>query len=358
MQLIRGLVNLNDQDSACVATIGNFDGVHFGHQRIIQRVIEQAHARKISSCIIIFEPHPKKFFMPKISFLQMTSFREKYRLFKQMGIDKLLIIQFNSSFSKMEASYFIHQILIQQLKVHHLIVGDDFQFGYKKEGNFSLLLHFSSPLFTVEPTQTILMEEQLSESYKNILTSQIIKKRISSSLLRTFFIECDLFLIRLFLGRCYSITGKVGYGRQLARTMGYPTANIRFQNRSLPLKGVFLVKVSWFMNHSIKTAQTIKHQAWGVANCGFRPTVQGKTGQVEVHLLDIPTSIDLYQHRLNVDFHHFIRKEKSFTHLNDLSQQIKKDIKKARHIIVHSFDNICQLSPMTHPNQPDRNAND
>jgi len=308
MQLIRGLINLNHQADACVATIGNFDGVHIGHRAIIKRVIEQAKQSKLESCVILFEPHPKEVFLKDKCPARLTRFSEKYAQFKALGIDKLLVLKFNQNLREMPATRFIDKILIEQLRIKHLVVGDDFQFGYKRQGNYQLLRSQGEGHYTVEPTPSIVVEH-LGE-----------KHRVSSSLVREALVKNDLAFVEKLLERRYSMRGKVGYGQQLGSKIGFPTANVVLSRRKLALSGVYLVKAYWTSNY-------LDPQSWGVANCGSRPTVDGKDYRLEVHLLGVSPS--LYGIELKVDFYTFIRAEKKFANVEILTEQIKLDIKQA-----------------------------
>jgi len=318
MQLIRGLVNLNHQVDACVATIGNFDGVHVGHQAIIRRVIEKAKHLKLESCVILFEPHPKEIFLGDNCPARITNFSEKYAQLKLFGIDKLLVLKFNQSLREMQATDFIQKILIAQLRIKHLVVGDDFQFGYKRQGNYELLRTQGEGYYTVEPTPSIFVDDSA------IMGEKI---RASSSLVRKVLTQGNLDYAKVLLGRCYSITGKVGYGQQLGRKLGFPTANVVLNRRKPALSGVYLVKVSWMSAQ----AETRNIQCWGVANCGSRPTVDGKGYRLEVHLLGM--SQNLYGIELKVEFHTCIRSEKKFKNVEALTEQIKLDIEQTEELI-------------------------
>ncbi len=319
MQLIRGLINLNHQADACVATIGNFDGVHLGHRAIINKVIEQAESSNHQSCVIVLEPHPKEVFMGDACPARITNFTEKYHQLKSLGVDKLLVLRFNQSLREMPAIEFIQQVLIEQLKIKHLVVGDDFQFGYQRQGNYELLKSFGKKHYTVEPTPTVIVKDP-----KNSQESH----RASSSLVRQTLENTNFEFAMLILTRRYSMTGKVGYGQQLGQTIGFPTANIALNRRKPAVAGVFLVKAKWL---DLKTKKGDINETWGVANCGLRPTVKGKGYRFEVHLLGI--SSNLYGLELKVEFYDFIREEMKFKNLDDLKQQISQDIEAAEQLI-------------------------
>jgi riboflavin kinase / FMN adenylyltransferase len=310
MKLIRGLVNLQSQATECVATIGNFDGVHIAHQAIVKQVIAKAKLLGLPSCVLVFEPHPKEFFMAEQPPARLTCFSEKYHRLKTLGVDKLLVLQFNQSIRQMPAADFVEQVLIKQLRIKHLVVGDDFHFGHKRQGNYQLLQAMAKKHYSLEPTPSVLVKAE----------------RVSSTLIRNALANHDFKKAEQLLGRKYSITGKVGYGQQLGRQLNFPTANVAIKRKVMPLSGVFLVKAHWLCTQS----KQVKY-AWGAANCGVRPTVDGKNYRLEVHLLGV--SPDLYGIELTVDFYALIRVEKKFDSVDALKQQIEQDVVLAQDLI-------------------------
>ncbi len=308
MKLIRGLINLHEQITPCVATIGNFDGVHLGHQAIVARVITTAQMLNIPSCVLLFEPHPKEFFMGDNCPARLTCFKQKYEHLESLGIDMLIVLQFNQALRQMEAVDFVNDIIIQRLKVKHLVVGDDFHFGHKRLGNFQLLEQMSGGQYTLEPTSSVLIDNL----------------RVSSTQIRDALAQHQLDKAKRMLGRRFSMKGKVGYGQQLGQTIGFPTANVAVKRKKLPFTGVFLVHVSWRIEDQV-------FQSWGAANCGMRPTVNGKESRLEVHLLGV--SENLYGIELAVDFYAAIRQERKFADISALKHQIEKDIKVAKRLI-------------------------
>ena len=318
MQLIRGLINLNHQADACVATIGNFDGVHRGHRAIINRVIEHARKSRHQSCVILFEPHPKEFFMGDSAPARITNFAEKYLQLKALGVDKILLLKFNQTLCQMQASDFIQKVLIEPLRIQHLVVGDDFQFGYKRQGNYELLSSKGKGHYTVEPTPSVFVKDPKSSSDSHRASSTLVRKALADN---------DLAFAEILLERKYTMTGKVGYGQQLGRQIGFPTANIVLNRRKPTLAGVYLVKAHW---RDEGPSSEMQH-CWGVANCGSRPTVDGQNYRLEVHLLGV--SPDLYGIELEVEFHAFLRDEKKFDDVDRLKVQIKQDVKQAEKLI-------------------------
>lgn len=315
MELIRGLINLQQQAVGCVATIGNFDGVHLGHRAIVQQVINKAGQLGLPSCVLLFEPHPKEFFLAKSAPARLSCFSEKYHQLKSLGVDKLLVLQFNQSIREMDAVSFVNQILIKKLKISHLVVGDDFHFGHKRQGNFQLLEKMAAGQYTLEPTPSVMVNGN----------------RVSSTLVRNALAGNELASVENMLGRRYSMSGKVGFGQQLGRTIGFPTANVAIKRKVVALRGVFLVSCQWQEQGKIQ-------RKWGVANCGLRPTVDGENYRLEVHLLGVSQS--LYGIELTVDFYSQIRAEKKFSGIDQLKAQIQQDLNQAKQQIttIESFE--------------------
>ena len=291
MKIIR---NTNLEQLPCVVTIGNFDGVHLGHQALLTEVKKRAHDLKLESAVITFEPNPKDYFSQNKPQTRISSLREKIELFNEIKIDRVHIIKFNQEFSKVTANEFI-SVLIKKLKVKEIVVGEDFCFGMGREGSI----------------------KQLSESSMelNIKNKILIDgKRISSTLIRNLLANDKLDEANKYIGRPYSISGKVVHGEKRGRKIGFPTANIHMRHNRPPLKGVFAVK---FQNH------------FGVANLGIRPSIKGeKKLQLEVHLLNF--SSDLYGQHVSVIFLKKLRDEKKFKSLDELKEQIKLDVIKAK----------------------------
>ena len=287
-------MSLNNGHFGKILTIGTFDGVHLGHQALLTEVKKRAHDLKLESAVITFEPNPKDYFSQNKPQTRISSLREKIELFNEIKIDRVHIIKFNQEFSKVTANEFI-SILIKKLKVKEIVVGEDFCFGVGREGSI----------------------KQLSESSMelNIKNKILIDgKRISSTLIRNLLANDKLYEANKYIGRPYSISGKVVHGEKRGRKIGFPTANIHMRHNRPPLKGVFAVK---FQKH------------FGVANLGIRPSIEGeKKLQLEVHLLNF--SSDLYGQHVSVIFLKKLRDEKKFKSLDELKEQIKLDVIKAK----------------------------
>lgn len=303
MQLVRGLHNLRPRHRGCVATIGNFDGVHRGHQAILKRLRERAAELGLPSCVVIFEPQPREFFAPDKAPARLTRLREKLCLLSEQGVDLVLCLAFNRRLRELSAAEFVHATLVEGLGVRHLEVGDDFRFGCDRAGDFNFLLKAGAAEgFSVEAATTI----------------EVDGERVSSTRLRQVMAEGDLQLAQRLLGRPFSLTGRVMHGQKLGRRLGAATANIQLKRRSTPLSGVFTVSTE--VDGQVRL---------GVANIGMRPTVEsdGKP-HLEVHLPDYQG--DLYGRLLCVTFHKKLRDEQRFASLEALKAAIDADIAATR----------------------------
>ena len=303
MQLVRGLHNLRPEHRGCVATIGNFDGVHRGHQAILARLRERAVELGGPSCVVIFEPQPREYFTPETAPARLARLRDKLQLLAEEGVDRVLCLAFNQRLQSLSAAEFVDRILVDGLGVQHLEVGDDFRFGCDRVGDFDFLQHAGvNQGFTVEAAQTV----------------ELDGLRVSSTQVRNALAAADFALAERLLGRPFRIAGRVLHGQKLARQLGTPTANVQLKRRRVPLTGVYLVSVD------------IDGQSWpGVANIGVRPTVAGDgKAHLEVHLLDFAG--DLYDRRLTVVFHQKLREEQRFASLEALKTAINADVAAAR----------------------------
>ncbi|WKN23067.1 bifunctional riboflavin kinase/FAD synthetase [Azotobacter vinelandii] len=303
MQLVRGLHNLRPQHRGCVATIGNFDGVHRGHQAILTRLRERATELGLPSCVVIFEPQPREFFSPQRAPARLTRLREKLELLAAQGVDRVLCLAFNRRLCELSARAFVQSVLVEGLGVRHLEVGDDFRFGCDRAGDFEFLCQTGAAEgFTVEAAVTV----------------EVDGLRVSSTRLRAALSHGDLPLAERLLGRPFSLCGRVLHGQKLGRQLGTPTANVQLKRRRVPLTGVYLVSTE------------LDGRRWsGVANIGVRPSVTGDgRAHLEAHLLDFAG--DLYGRHLCVTFHHKLRDEERFASLDALKAAIDADIAAAR----------------------------
>ena len=307
MELIRGLHNIQPRHRGCVLTIGNFDGVHLGHQAVLEKVVAIAKEMQLPSCVMLFEPQPLELFAGDAAPARLTRFREKYAALAQLGVDRLLCVHFTSAFAAQAPEQFIQQLLLKQLGVEQLIVGDDFRFGKNRSGSFDLLaLAAEQHQFGLYSTSSLLLGQQ----------------RISSTLIRQALAKDKLTLAAEMLGRPFALTGRVRHGRKLGRDLGFPTANVFLYRRKLPVAGVYAI-----------TANTIFGRFYGVANIGNRPTVQGQRQQLEAHLFDFKG--DLYGSQIEVLLRHKLRSEQRFDGLAALQQQIAADVVAAKAFFQH-----------------------
>lgn len=309
MQLIRGIHNIKSNEDSDgqgrVLTIGNFDGVHLGHQRVIEALVAKARELNCTASVMVFEPQPQELFSPEMAPARLTRLRDKYKLLQKLGVEQLICVNFNRKFASIGAHEFIEDLLVKRLQLKYLIIGDDFHFGKNRLGNFDTLQKASEKYnFGLSDT----------ESYK------LKQCRISSTEIRRSLQEDDLQDAERMLGRPYSIIGRVFHGDKRGRELGFPTANVLLKRRVSPVSGVYTVKV--------KMANC---ECYGVANIGSRPTVVGLRQQLEVHIFDFDKSI--YGYVIEVVLINKLREEKKFGSLNELTEQIKMDTNNARSIV-------------------------
>ena len=293
-------------------TIGNFDGVHLGHQAMLARLQEVAKRLNLAACVMIFEPHPREFFAPDQAPTRLTSLREKLELLAAARVERVQICRFNFDFARINAEDFIIRILQQGLAVRWVLVGDDFRFGARRAGDFSLLKAFSSKCgFEVE--------EMAGYTLGDL--------RVSSTAVRNALAAGNLNLVRSLLGRCYSISGRVVEGDKLGKKIGFPTANIQLKHNRPPLSGIFVVEVELDKHGAVPLIS--KKPIRGVASLGVRPTVHEHGEPVlEAHLLDF--NQEVYGHHLRVHFLHKLRDEQKYADIETLTGQIKQDVEAAK----------------------------
>ena len=280
--------------------IGNFDGVHLGHQKIIDELIEYSKINNYSSAILSFKPHPRQFFSDEYRNFQIISEEEKIYLLNKQGIDHYFSLLFDENIASMPPKDFIIKILAEKLHSKHLIVGYDFKFGKNREGNVSLLQEQSKNLgFGIDIIQPII------SNYNSVA--------YSSSQIREFIRNGNVEKANLFLGRNWSMQGTVIKGDRRATAMNFPTANLVPGELIHPKKGVYAIR-----------ARCMDKWSNGVANFGERPTVDGKRLLLEAHLFEF--NQDIYGKELTVEFLTFIREEKKFDSFALLAEQVQKDI--------------------------------
>jgi riboflavin kinase/FMN adenylyltransferase len=303
MRLIRGLHNLRPDHHGSAVTIGNFDGLHRGHQAVLQQLHQCASQRGLMTTVMTFEPTPQEYFAPQSAPARLQRLRDKLTLLGTLGVDQVLSVRFNRNLAVLSAAQFVDRILLQGLNVRFLVVGDDFRFGKGREGDFAFLREAGRCAgFEVVSTQTFCQGDD----------------RVSSTRVREALERGDLDTAEGMLGRAYRICGRVAPGQQRGRTIGFHTANIRLHRLVSPVQGVFAVKVFGLGENAVE----------GVANIGTRPTVDGSDFVLEVHLFDFDR--DIYGRYLDVEFCKKLRNEKKFDSFDLLRQQIALDAAQAR----------------------------
>ncbi|MBV8045913.1 MAG: bifunctional riboflavin kinase/FAD synthetase [Paludibacterium sp.] len=287
--------------SPCALTIGNFDGVHRGHQRMLERLRSEADSRQLPAALLTFEPHPREFFARGEPTARLSTLRDKLAFLRESGlIDYVFVFRFNHGFSGMSAQDFMQHVLRDALQARYLLIGDDFQFGAGRRGDFAMLS--SAPWLVTEAMPSVLVEGE----------------RASSSLVRDRLAAGDLQGAATLLGRTYQLSGRVVHGKKLGRTIGFPTANVHLPHRKPALSGVFVVE-----------ADTPAGRFGGVASLGRNPTVsQTQDYKLEVHLFDFAG--DLYGRRIVVRFLKKLRDEARYDDLSALVAQIERDAAEAQ----------------------------
>ena len=288
----------------CAVTIGNFDGVHRGHQAMFARLKAAAAERGLPTAVMTFEPHPREVFTPEQAPARLTSLREKMELFKSHAIDRMVLARFSRRFASLSAEEFIERILMTGIQARWILIGDDFRFGAQRAGDFTLLKQCGEARgFEVE-------------SLPSVLVGGV---RVSSTAVREALAQGELALAAQFLGRPYSISGRVVHGDKLGHALGYPTANIQMKHNKPPLSGIFAVELCGIDGGRLP----------GVASLGVRPTVkQNGVATLEVHVFDFHERI--YGAHVRVDFLHKLRDEEKFPDLPALIAQIARDVADAK----------------------------
>ena len=301
MLILRGL---NSPDSLPVAlTIGNFDGVHLGHQALLGELRAVAKERGLQTAVVIFEPHPREFFTPEQAPVRLTSLREKLELFVELGMDRVYVCRFDARFAKIEAENFIRE-LHKKLHSRFVLIGDDFRFGSGRSGDFALMEKVGSRHgFAVQAMQSV--------RYDGV--------RISSTAVRAALLAGQMREAQRYLGRHYSISGRVVHGDGMGKKIGFPTANIQLKHNRPPLSGIFVVQAH------VEGLGVLQ----GAASLGVRPTVKQDLKPVlEVHLFEFSQRI--YGKHLRIEFLQKLRDEEKYPDVATLSRQIAIDVEHAR----------------------------
>lgn len=302
VRLLRGTHAVPERLRGAVVTIGSFDGLHRGHQRLIERTVQQAQASGRAALLVSFEPMPREFLSPSTAPARLTNFRERWRLFERSGLDAIVLLRFDDRLRRLSGDAFV-RLLTEELGVAGIVVGHDFRFGRDGEANAEFLRKAGERLgIPVEVIEPVTLEAE----------------RVSSSQIREALAAGDLPRAARLLGRPYSMRGRVVAGAQLGRTLGFPTANIRVRRRRLPLQGIFAVRV-----HGIDSTPR-----GGVASLGTRPTVGGVEALLETFVFDF--SGDLYGRELEIEFVARLRDELRFESVELMVVQMQVDAREAR----------------------------
>ncbi len=302
MQFIRGLHNITSMHHGCVATIGNFDGVHLGHQAVLGQLAEKGSELRLPTMVITFEPQPQEYFTHGDIPPRLTRLREKLRALTRFSVDRVLCLGFNPRLAALTARDFIQQVLIDGLGVRYLVVGDDFHFGSNRSGDFAMLKGAGA-----------------SHGFEvvNMRTFSLNGERVSSTRIRQALQADELDLAEQLLGRPYRMSGRVAQGSRRGRMIGFPTANLFLHRKKTPVNGVYAVEMFGIEGEPVT----------GVANVGTRPTVGGTSSLLEVHLFDF--NRDIYGAHVDIDFLWKIREERKFESFDALKRQILKDSDRA-----------------------------
>lgn len=282
-----------------IVTIGTFDGVHLGHKKILEQIISSAHSQNCESLVLTFFPHPRTILQADSEMKQLNTLAEKTNLLSALGIDNLVIHPFDAAFSRLTAEEFVKQVLVDTFKIKKIIIGHDHRFGRNRTANIDDLIEFGNKFgFEVE----------------EISAKQINEVSISSTKIRNALTEGNIELANNYLGYYYSLTGIVSKGKQLGRTIGFPTANIKIveEYKLIPQNGVYIVQsnLDGIMYH-------------GMMNIGTRPTVDGTTQTIEIHFFDF--NRDIYNQMITISLLHRMRSEQKFESVDALKKQLDKD---------------------------------
>lgn len=299
MRLIRGLHNLQRMEAGCAATIGNFDGVHLGHQAVLGQLAERAAELGLPTVVVTFEPQPQEYFAPESAPPRLTRLREKLAALRRYSVDRVMCLRFNPALAALTAEQFVQQILVDGLNVKYLVVGDDFRFGRGREGDFTYLQQAG---------------ERCGFQVAHMHTFEIDGARVSSTRIRQALEAGEMQQAERLLGRPYRMLGRVAHGDKRGRTIGFPTANVFLHRHRTPVQGVFAVEVFGLEPEPVR----------GVANVGTRPTVDGTRSLLEINLFDFDQQI--YGRYVGVDFLHKLRPEYRFESFEALKEQIARDV--------------------------------
>ncbi|MDU0810955.1 MAG: bifunctional riboflavin kinase/FAD synthetase [Burkholderia sp.] len=314
MKIFRGIPTLKNR-IPCVLTIGNFDGVHRGHQELLKRVRAASNAYGLEVCVMTFEPHPREFFNKEAAPARISTLRDKLEALHFHGVDRVIIKHFNKKFANQLPKDFVENEIVNSLQARWIIIGDDFLYGANRKGTFDTL-KISGKQYGFEV-----------EQMNSFMDSN--GRRISSSSIRESLENGDLDATAIALGHCYTISGHVSHGLKLGRNLGFPTINIRITHKRLALTGVFVVQV-----HNLVDNQPLP----GVASLGLRPTVEDSSNiLLETHLLD--WNGNAYGKVVRIEFLKKLRDGEKFNDLETLSRAISRDTEIARKYLAEHAKN-------------------
>jgi len=286
-----------------ILTLGTFDGVHIGHKKILEKVIQHTHGEEYESLVLTFFPHPRMILQERSEIKLLNTISEKVSLLDQLGIQNLVIHPFDESFSRLTAEEFVKTVLVEQFKIQKIIIGYDHRFGRNRTADINNLIEFG---------------EKYNFEVEQISAQEINAISVSSTKIRNAIQQGDMLLANKYLGYDYFLTGTVIQGKQLGRTIGFPTANLKIEEdyKLIPLKGVYIV-----------SSQINNQEVFGMMNIGLNPTVGGENLSVEIHYLDFEA--DLYNQQISVSILKRIRREEKFDSITLLKEQIEKDKKES-----------------------------
>lgn len=309
MEFIRGLHNIRPRHFGSVVSIGNFDGVHLGHHALLNELKIKSRQYNLPAIVIFFEPQPNEFFAHHKITTRIMKLREKIVAIAEQQIDHLLCIRFNQNFAALSAEQFVEDILVRRLGTRAIIVGDDFKFGYQRSGDYQLL---------------DILGRKLNFETICIPPFKLEGDRVSSTRIRQYLAQGDMQRAKRFLGKSFTMMGRVIHGDKRGRIIGVPTANIQLHRKAVPVSGVFVVQVHGLVEGSVQ----------GVANVGTRPTVDGTKTLLEVHLFDFERMI--YGEHVEVEFIHKLRNEERFASFDELVAQIHRDVTDAKQYLLRT----------------------
>lgn len=311
MRIVRGYRRVPAEARGAAVALGNFDGVHRGHQAVIAAARRAAAARGEALGVVTFRPHPREFFDPIGAPERLGGFRMRMERLRGLGVQRLFIVPFNDQLRHMAADAFARDVLGRGLGVRHVVIGENFRFGHRRRGDAELLARIGAEAgYTVEALPPVEVEGAPA----------------SSTRIRQALADGDVPLANALLGRPYQLDALVVEGDRIGRTLGFPTANLRPIGRRilLPRTGVYAVR--------LRLADGV--WADGAANLGWRPVFDGQDLRLEVHLFD--RDVDLYGHRVRLAWHGFVRDERNFDGVDALKTQMAADCEEARHILSHT----------------------